>query len=184
MKEEMEKQTSAKKIEANRQNAKKSTGPSETTLTRYNALKHGLLSKEVLIVGESKRSLEELGKRLRYELAPATEMENILVDRIVSSIWRLKRALGIESQYIEAEFDSCKVDSWNGTERSDAQAWHRVVGGEFRGGGPWLNLMRYETAIEKQIYKALHELIRLQSARRGEKPPVPVAIDVDVSGQA
>ena len=174
---------SEKKIEANRQNAKKSTGPKDTAVIRYNALKHGLLSKEVLIDGESKKTLEELGRRLRYELAPATEMENVLVDRIVSSVWRLKRAIGIESQYIEAEFDSCKEDSWNGTERSDAQAWHRVVAGEFRGGGPWLNLMRYETAIEKQIYKALHELIRLQAARMGEKPPAPIAIDVDISGQ-
>ena len=42
-------------------------------------------------------------------------------------------------------------------------------------------LLRYETAIERQIYKALHELMRLQSARRGEKPPLPVAVDVDVS---
>jgi len=42
-------------------------------------------------------------------------------------------------------------------------------------------LLRYETAIERQIYKALHELLRLQSARRGEKPAIPVAVDVDVS---
>jgi hypothetical protein len=45
----------------------------------------------------------------------------------------------------------------------------------------WLNLNRYETAIERQIYKALHELIRLQMARQGEKPPAPVAIDLEVS---
>jgi len=42
-------------------------------------------------------------------------------------------------------------------------------------------LLRYETTIERQIYKALHELLRLQSARRGEKPAIPVAVDVDVS---
>lgn len=42
-------------------------------------------------------------------------------------------------------------------------------------------ILRYETAVERQFYKALHELIRLQSARKGEKPPTPIAIDVDVS---
>jgi hypothetical protein len=44
-------------------------------------------------------------------------------------------------------------------------------------------LSRYETAIERSLYKALHELQRLQAARRthGNAPP-PVAIDVDVSG--
>ena len=44
-------------------------------------------------------------------------------------------------------------------------------------------LSRYEAAIERSLYKALHELQRLQAARRadGNAPP-PVAIDVDISG--
>jgi hypothetical protein len=44
-------------------------------------------------------------------------------------------------------------------------------------------LSRYETTIERSLYKALHELQRLQAARRadGNATP-PVAIDVDVSG--
>jgi hypothetical protein len=44
-------------------------------------------------------------------------------------------------------------------------------------------LSRYEAAIERSLYKALHELQRLQAARRadGDVPP-PAAIDVDVSG--
>jgi len=41
--------------------------------------------------------------------------------------------------------------------------------------------LRYETTIERQFYKALHELIRLQSARKGNNPPAPIAIDVDIS---
>jgi len=48
----------------------------------------------------------------------------------------------------------------------------------------WLNMIRYETTIEKQIYKALHELLRLQSARKGERPPLPIAVDVDVSTES
>jgi hypothetical protein len=44
-------------------------------------------------------------------------------------------------------------------------------------------LSRYETAIERSIYKALHELQRLQAARRAEdNVQPPVAVDVDVSG--
>ena len=44
-------------------------------------------------------------------------------------------------------------------------------------------LSRYETAIERGLYKALHELQRLQAARAaaGSVPP-PVAVDVDISG--
>jgi hypothetical protein len=46
-------------------------------------------------------------------------------------------------------------------------------------------LSRYETTIERSLYKALHELQRLQSARGlgvGSSIPPPVAVDVDVSG--
>ena len=44
-------------------------------------------------------------------------------------------------------------------------------------------LSRYETAIWRSLYKALHELQRLQAARHteGNLSP-PVAIDVNVSG--
>ena len=45
-------------------------------------------------------------------------------------------------------------------------------------------LSRYEAAIERSLYKALHELQRLQAARRadGNATTPPLAIDVDVSG--
>jgi hypothetical protein len=44
-------------------------------------------------------------------------------------------------------------------------------------------LSRYETAIERSLYKALHELQRLQAARRvkGTVSP-PLAVDLNVSG--
>ena len=42
-------------------------------------------------------------------------------------------------------------------------------------------LIRYESSIERGIYKALHELQRLQATRAGEKLPAPVVVDVDIS---
>jgi hypothetical protein len=42
-------------------------------------------------------------------------------------------------------------------------------------------LSRYEAAIERSLYKALHELQRLQAARSGQPVPPPVAVDVDVT---
>jgi hypothetical protein len=44
-------------------------------------------------------------------------------------------------------------------------------------------LSRYETAIERSLYKALHELQRLQAGRNseGDAPP-PAVVDVEVSG--
>ena len=51
------------------------------------------------------------------------------------------------------------------------------------GANAFSKLSRYEAAIERSLYRALHELQRLQAARRaGGGVAPPVALDVDVSG--
>lgn len=155
--------TSQKQIEANRDNGKKGGVKTEEgkAVSRYNALKHGLLAEQVLMKGEDEKTLLELEKRLRSELLPATEVELLLVDRIASNIWRLKRALSFEQD------DVIYKDMMDGTIgiKHDADRF-----------------FRYETMLERSIYKALHELQRLQAARNGEKVPLPMALDVEVSG--
>ena len=73
----MEKETSQKKIESNRRNARKSTGPKTPEgkrAVRFNALKHGILAKAVVIeMGsgkESRAKFTELLTQLRQELQP------------------------------------------------------------------------------------------------------------------
>ena len=49
------------------------------------------------------------------------------------------------------------------------------------GANAFSKLSRYETTIERALYKALHELQRLQAARgAGSASPPPIAVDVDV----
>ena len=43
-------------------------------------------------------------------------------------------------------------------------------------------LSRYEGAIERSFYRALHELQRLQAARRGQEVRVPDVVDINVDG--
>ena len=76
--------TSENQAKANRENALKSTGPKTPEgkdAVRLNALKHGLLSQETLLPGEDEEALKGLGERLRDELRPVGELENLLVDR-------------------------------------------------------------------------------------------------------
>ncbi len=42
-------------------------------------------------------------------------------------------------------------------------------------------LLRYEGAIERQFYKALNQLERLQRLRSGDTVPAPVEVAVDVN---
>ena len=80
--------TSERQIETNRRNAAKSTGPRSDAgkaAVALNGIKHGLLSRQVLIKGESEADLVGFGKRLRAQLVPVGELEFLLADRIVSS---------------------------------------------------------------------------------------------------
>ena len=158
-------ETSQKQIEANQENGKK--GGVKTAegkaVSKYNALKHGLLSEQVLMANEDGEALLELEKKLRSELKPATEIEFLLVDRIASGFWRLKRALSIENG--EVICSELMTSSSLGL-MSDADRF-----------------FRYETMLERSIYKALHELERIQAKRNGENIPPPIALDVDISGE-
>ena len=179
MSEENKMTVSEKQIVANRQNAKK--GGVKTAegkaLAKLNALKHGLLSQEVLLSVENEETLAELEGRLVAELQPQGELERILVDRIVSSVWRLKRALIVERANMEYEYQD-RVDDHYPYDKAQRQL---VALRDMLVGDSTEKIMKYETAIERQIYKALHELIRLQMARQGEKPPAPMAIDLELS---
>src|SRR5215208_577046 len=91
--------TSARKAEANRQNAQKSTGPKTPegkAAVSLNALKHGLLSKELLLPGEDEEALRELEESLKGELQPVGVVEVLLGDRITSLLWRLRRLGHVE----------------------------------------------------------------------------------------
>src|SRR5262245_35745120 len=98
--------TSERQAEANRQNAKKSTGPRTPegkTVVALNGMRHGLLSRESLVKGESEADLVAFGKRLRVQLAPVGELELLLVDRIVSTAWRLRRLVAVETRLYDDE---------------------------------------------------------------------------------
>jgi len=163
---------SQKQLEANRANALKSTGPRTPegkAIVALNPVKHGLLSKEVLLASEDEKDLVDLGKRLRHDLAPVGELEMILVDRIISAAWRLRRLLRIEKDLVDTKVSN----------DLDRQADWQKRNRKGRGFEPqvrlWLSLdnslkhfetlNRYEAHIERGMYKALNELHRLQAAR-------------------
>jgi hypothetical protein len=173
---------SQKQLEANRRNTEKGGVRSEEgkTVSRLNATKHGLLSREVLLEGESQEELDELEDRILRELQPEGEVERILVDRIVSSYWRLRRALRVERAHMEYEYQ----DGLRDPLESDSRLRPLAAMVDMLRANSTEKILRYETALERQFYKALHELQRLQAAKYGAKPPAPLAIDVDVAGDS
>jgi len=96
----MKEETSLTKRVTNRQNAQKSTGPKTDkgkAIAKMNALKHGLLAREVVVtegeVKESRRQFDVLLDALRQDLAPDGPLEGMLVERVAVCYWRLRRVL-------------------------------------------------------------------------------------------
>ena len=133
--EKVEVVVSERKLRANRRNAKLSTGPRNTGNSKYNALKHGLLSKAAIIqTGEAKEDpleLMALVDALWKDFEPVGAMEELLVDRIAASYWRLRRAQRAEVGEIQAAADRAAEETQGrAAERMrDAQdVWPRIEG--------------------------------------------------------
>ena len=103
---------SLKQLEGNRRNARRSTGPRTAkgkTASRMNAVKHGILSGMVVVRGlriqEHEEEYEALRKRCMESLAPEGPVEEMLVERIVMTQWRLRRAVLAETGEIALSVD-------------------------------------------------------------------------------
>jgi hypothetical protein len=101
------------RLEANRRNAQKSTGPKTVNgkvASKLNALKHGLLAKTVVVHGhklkESTNEFKKLCHAFYLDFAPVGPMEETLVDQIVQAAWRLRRVRAAESGEIALSVDT------------------------------------------------------------------------------
>jgi hypothetical protein len=168
---------SERQLLANRENAKLGGVKTEAgkKVVRLNAVTHGLLTEEALLAGEDGSLLASLTKGYMAELKPETEMEVLFVERIVSCIWRLRRVIRVEKNHINQELAA------HGDDIAD---WTGIASYTVTGVASWQSMNRYETMIERQMYKAMYELERIQRIRRGENTPAPLAIDVNMSPQS
>ena len=80
-------------IEANRRNARLSTGPKDTSRTRFNGLKHGLRSEQGVLPGESRDEFDAERDGWFGDWRPMTHTRAVLVERAAVASWRLRRAV-------------------------------------------------------------------------------------------
>ena len=108
--------TSQKQATANRLNALKSTGPKSDegkASSSQNARKHGLLSKAVVAGSEDESAFLELVGALSEEFAPATALEEELVQKLAVSFWRDRRIAVAERIAMEAEVVKNEEEAWH-----------------------------------------------------------------------
>ncbi|ODS33193.1 MAG: hypothetical protein SCARUB_01671 [Candidatus Scalindua rubra] len=96
---------SHKQLTANRENAKHSTGPKDTSKTRFNALKHGLRANQIIIRGETENEFNEFADEIRDNFCPRDGFEAELVDRIIFAFWRIRRCRKIDRAIVDGNTD-------------------------------------------------------------------------------
>ena len=89
-----------KKTASNRKNAQKSIGPKTAAgkaIVSQNARTHGLLSRSLIIEGESQEEFSEMLRLLVDEFQPVGLVEHALVERVGIALWRQRRLVQAES---------------------------------------------------------------------------------------
>jgi len=135
-------------IQANRENAKLSSGPKSEAgkaISALNNTRHGLAGAFRVLPSESQSDFDELLAALREEHRPETFTEATLVEAMAQHHWLRRRALSLES--------SC-YDPATGVINDEKQL---------------ALYLRYQTTHERGFHKALNDLLKLRAARRKEQ---------------
>jgi len=153
--------TSEAKIEANRRNALKSTGPKTERgreRARLNALRHGMTARQLVATDEDFGDFARFSAELRATLAPADAVEEQMVEGIVVSTWRLRRAWRAEAALIKVQQRHA-----NYGDKPELAAVPVTLGAHELD-----RLVRYEAAIERLLERGYAALERRQARRLAE----------------
>jgi hypothetical protein len=213
--------TSEQRKAANQANARHSTGPKTPegkAVVRLNPLRHGLLARDAVLPGEDADAFEDLWNQVRANFSPVGPIEELLVDRVVNAIWRLRRlaraetalfhwrAHELKADWLTKQVRSYEKTSLDGlsffppeitdkashTEAKEAlgQAEYerdrdevllgRALDADAKEGDTFGKLARYETSLERSLFRTLYELRRVQDERRNRpSSPIVDAVTLD-----
>ena len=178
--------TTEAQTRANQLNAQKSTGPRTRqgkAAISQNAVQHGLSARQAIISSESQADFCLYREQMLAELAPASPMESMLAERIITLSWRLKRVCRIQNQTIDvlnANNTSSPLTKltqslfFKNHDKSQASpskpapelALGRLAIKDFSNARVLDRLLMYERRIEHSLYRTLLEFQRLHLIRK------------------
>jgi hypothetical protein len=156
------KASSPRKIEANRRNAQRSTGPKTPegkAKSSQNSITHGIFAKQFLngAAPETVAEMEVLAAGIQGHYQPVGMLEEILVQKIVVETARYGRILGLEQQELARKyaFFNTAVD----------------------------RMGRYTTSTSRGLFRTIEELERIQAAREAREPAADSAASGELSAR-
>ena len=107
-------QVSAANQKSSRVASRRGTGP-RTKIgkerSKYNALKHGLYAKAILLSHENRSQYDDLHRGLHRDLAPNGTLEDVVVEKIATILWRHRRLLQAESAIVQENIEAQEAEN-------------------------------------------------------------------------
>jgi len=160
---------SDKQLEANRNNALLSTGPTEEgkKRSRLNALRHGITGQVTTMTDEDRTAHDAFSKGLMKDLAPEGAMEIQLAQRAATDSWRLNRISAIEDNLFALGQLQNGGQACPDVPQIDAALTTAYV---FTQESKNLQLLTlYEQRLNRAVQKNLALLQSLQTARKSQR---------------
>ena len=172
---------SAAQIIANRLNAQKSTGPRTPegkAVVSQNAVKHGLLARQVVIRDEDPDEFDSFRDGMLEELAPEGSVEALLAERLIGLSWRLRRAERLQGTVFDAVYrENAEGPVWPPRElrvqpqpEDSELILGQVLLTDFAHAKVLDRLLVYERRIENSLYRTMAELRKHQKLRETDTP--------------
>ncbi len=134
-------------LAANRANSQLSTGattPAGKQTVSFNAFRHGLAGRFVILASENENEFKELYHGLQHEHTPSTPTEHLLIEGMAQHYWLAQRALGLQ-QFCFNEAGVCENDQQLAL------------------------YLRYQTTHDRAFHKCLNDLLKLRAEKRKEQ---------------
>ena len=165
-------------IKANRNNAKKSTGPRTKegkNRSAKNALKHGLLARDTVMPGEDPADFDKQLGALEADIQPANSLEFELVRQIADAQWRMRRLTRLETGFLAAAVD----DQRRHLEKRRPDELRPGYDGETLLLGSamldrtqaFVHLARYDGHLSRRFFRAVKQLADLRRDERKAREP-------------
>jgi len=157
-------------------------------VTKYNAVKHGIF--RVTVSDYENGFHEEVLDELIEQNKPIGFLETLLVERMALCYLRLYRLAKAEFEFMQSRLHPFQIIKHNPVQEDFQRLTEHVEKWEYVGYQPKLGiesikdlehvLLKYDTTIENKLYKALHELQRLQAIRLGHPVSLPAVLDISI----
>ncbi len=198
---------SKKQLRANRQNAKKSTGPKSVEgkqIVRHNSVTYGLYTQDTIInspnLKENKEEYDQLLNSLLDEFQPQTGFQLHLVHKIANSLWRSRRAIRAETAEITNQVDDVddeydfrknyrlmirKADgtvTWKDRSPEDVRRIRslEIARQSIPDEESSFKILRYEMRLDRQLARAYKLLCHLQDRQNRNQTNADGPIEIPV----